>query len=32
MDDYYEPWTYRYEELFNAPRAMISPLRAPFRR
>ncbi len=25
MDDYYEPWTYKYEELFNAPEGDDQP-------
>ena len=26
MDDYYEPWTYRYEDLFNAPEGDDQPI------
>jgi nitrate reductase beta subunit len=26
MDDYYEPWTYRYENLFNAPGGTDQPI------
>jgi nitrate reductase beta subunit len=29
MDDYYEPWTYRYEELFNAPEGDDQPTARP---
>jgi len=29
MDDYYEPWTYRYEELFNAPEGDDQPTAVP---
>jgi nitrate reductase beta subunit len=29
MDDYYEPWTYRYEELFTAPQGPDQPVAAP---
>ena len=25
LDDYYEPWTYRYEDLFNAPESNDQP-------
>ncbi|MBI4267597.1 MAG: nitrate reductase subunit beta [Chloroflexi bacterium] len=25
MDDYYEPWTYQYEHLFNAPAGPVQP-------
>ena len=24
IDDYYEPWTYDYQDLFNAPEGTIS--------
>jgi len=29
MDDYYEPWTYEYEELFNAPEGDDQPTARP---
>lgn len=29
MDDYYEPWTYKYEELFNAPEGPDQPTARP---
>ena len=29
MDDYYEPWTYRYEDLFNAPASDDQPTARP---
>jgi nitrate reductase beta subunit len=29
MDDYYEPWTYRYEDLFNAPEGDDQPVARP---
>ncbi|HXX19349.1 MAG TPA: nitrate reductase subunit beta [Candidatus Acidoferrum sp.] len=29
MDDYYEPWTYKYEELFNAPAGTDQPTARP---
>jgi len=29
LDDYYEPWTYRYEELFNAPLGDDQPTAIP---
>lgn len=29
MDDYYEPWTYRYEDLFNAPEGDDQPTAKP---
>ncbi len=29
MDDYYEPWTYKYEELFNAPEGTDQPTARP---
>lgn len=29
MDDYYEPWTYRYDELFNAPEGPDQPTARP---
>ncbi|MCA8980786.1 MAG: nitrate reductase subunit beta [Planctomycetes bacterium] len=29
MDDYYEPWTYKYEELFNAPEGDDQPTAIP---
>lgn len=29
MDDYYEPWTYKYEELFNAPEGNDQPTAMP---
>jgi nitrate reductase beta subunit len=29
IDDYYEPWTYRYEELFNAPEGDDQPTARP---
>jgi len=29
MDDYYEPWTYKYEELFNAPEGDDQPTARP---
>ena len=28
LDDYYEPWTYRYEDLFDAPEGDDQPARA----
>ena len=28
MDDYYEPWTYKYEDLFNAPEGDDQPVGA----
>ncbi len=30
MDDYYEPWTYRYEDLFNAPQSDDQPTAIPY--
>ena len=30
MDEYYEPWTYRYGDLFSAPPGETSPRRGPF--
>ncbi|MFN0006703.1 MAG: nitrate reductase subunit beta [Planctomycetota bacterium] len=29
MDDYYEPWTYKYQELFNAPEGDDQPTAIP---
>lgn len=29
IDDYYEPWTYRYEDLFNAPEGDDQPTARP---
>jgi nitrate reductase beta subunit len=29
MDDYYEPWTYRYQDLFNAPEGDDQPTAIP---
>jgi nitrate reductase / nitrite oxidoreductase, beta subunit len=29
MDDYYEPWTYDYKELFNAPEGTDQPVAKP---
>jgi nitrate reductase / nitrite oxidoreductase, beta subunit len=29
VDDYYEPWTYRYEDLFNAPEGDDQPVARP---
>jgi nitrate reductase beta subunit len=29
MDDYYEPWTYKYEDLFNAPEGTDQPIARP---
>ncbi len=29
MDDYYEPWTYQYENLFNAPEGTDQPTARP---
>jgi nitrate reductase beta subunit len=29
MDDYYEPWTYKYEDLFNAPEGDDQPTAIP---
>ncbi len=29
MDDYYEPWTYNYENLFNAPQGPDQPVARP---
>jgi len=29
MDDYYEPWTYRYEDLFTAPQGDDQPVARP---
>jgi nitrate reductase beta subunit len=29
LDDYYEPWTYQYEELFNAPESDDQPTARP---
>jgi nitrate reductase beta subunit len=29
MDDYYEPWTYKYDELFNAPEGPDQPTARP---
>ncbi|MBT4496317.1 MAG: nitrate reductase subunit beta [Gemmatimonadetes bacterium] len=29
MDDYYEPWTYKYEDLFNAPEGTDQPTAMP---
>ncbi|MAG56061.1 MAG: nitrate reductase subunit beta [Planctomycetes bacterium] len=29
MDDYYEPWTYTYDELFNAPEGDDQPVARP---
>lgn len=29
MDDYYEPWTYKYDELFNAPEGADQPTARP---
>jgi nitrate reductase beta subunit len=29
MDDYYEPWTYKYEDLFNSPEGDDQPVARP---
>jgi nitrate reductase beta subunit len=29
LDDYYEPWTYKYEDLFNAPEGADQPTARP---
>ncbi len=29
LDDYYEPWTYRYEDLFSAPKGDDQPIARP---
>jgi len=29
MDDYYEPWTYKYDDLFNAPEGDDQPVARP---
>ena len=29
LDDYYEPWTYRYNELFDAPQGATQPVARP---
>ncbi len=29
LDDYYEPWTYRYSDLFDAPQGDVQPSAAP---
>lgn len=29
IDDYYEPWTYKYEDLFNAPEGNDQPVAQP---
>lgn len=29
MDDYYEPWTYKYEDLFNSPEGTDQPTARP---
>ena len=29
MDDYYEPWTYDYQHLFNAPEGTDQPTARP---
>ncbi len=29
IDDYYEPWTYRYEDLFNSPESDVQPTARP---
>jgi nitrate reductase beta subunit len=29
MDDYYEPWTYKYEDLFNSPEGADQPTARP---
>ncbi len=29
LDDYYEPWTYKYEDLFNAPEGTDQPTAKP---
>ncbi len=29
IDDYYEPWTYRYEDLFNSPEMDVQPVARP---
>jgi nitrate reductase beta subunit len=29
LDDYYEPWTYKYEDLFNAPAGKVQPTAMP---
>ncbi|MCC7344062.1 MAG: nitrate reductase subunit beta [Deltaproteobacteria bacterium] len=29
IDDYYEPWTYRYEDLFNSPEGDTQPVARP---
>jgi len=30
MDDHYEPWTYDYQNLFNAPEGPDQPTAIPF--
>lgn len=32
IDDYYEPWTYRYEDLFNSPEGDDQPVARPISR
>jgi nitrate reductase / nitrite oxidoreductase, beta subunit len=29
LDDYYEPWTYRYQDLFDAPQSDVQPTARP---
>jgi len=29
MDDYYEPWTYKYDDVINAPLQQIQPIATP---
>jgi nitrate reductase beta subunit len=29
LDDYYEPWTYRYQDLFDAPEGEVQPTAVP---
>ena len=29
MDDYYEPWTYKYEDLINSPESNVQPTARP---
>jgi nitrate reductase beta subunit len=29
LDDYYEPWTYKYEDLFDAPEGDVQPTAVP---
>lgn len=32
MDDYYEPWTYKYQDLFNSPKGDDQPIARPVSR